>query len=190
MGWSDKTTPVIVQLHQSSLMVDDADSEILLDADKKTMRNEELAQYIELVRLSGISLLDLYENVRLKDWVDSDRIRKTFYGDTPKTIREIFSHIDSVQMYYLSRISSFSSSPSLGFLERREYCLETIRSIFVKDNNERVVYVDNEHWTVKKVLRRFLWHDRIHAKSMVRILEKQQKESLIDSYHDPFSFFR
>jgi len=51
MGWSDKTTPVIVQLHQSSLMVDDADSEILLDADKKTMGNEELAQYIELVRL-------------------------------------------------------------------------------------------------------------------------------------------
>lgn len=50
MGWSDKTTPVIVQLHQSSLMVDDADSEILLDADKKTMGNEELAQYIELVR--------------------------------------------------------------------------------------------------------------------------------------------
>lgn len=33
------------------------------------------------------------------------------------------------------------------------------------------VYVgsDGEEWSVPKVLRRFLWHDRIHAKAMYRM---------------------
>ncbi len=32
------------------------------------------------------------------------------------------------------------------------------------------VYIapDGESWTMRKVLRRFLWHDRIHAKAMWR----------------------
>lgn len=33
------------------------------------------------------------------------------------------------------------------------------------------------------------WHDRIHAKSMVKILRKQKGKGLIAHYQDPFYFF-
>lgn len=61
--------------------------------------------------------------------------------------------------------------------------------MFNKEGNARVYNIDNEEWTIKKVLRRFIWHDRIHAKSMVKILRKQKNNGIIDSYQDPFYFF-
>ena len=39
---------------------------------------------------------------------------------------------------------------------------------------ENAVYADSydEEWCLRKVLRRFLWHDRIHAKAMYRMAVK------------------
>ena len=55
-------------------------------------------------------------------------------------------------------------------------------------HNSLVFDVDNELWTLKKVLRRFVWHDRIHGKAMTRILEKQKQLGIIDTYEDAFCF--
>ena len=84
-------------------MVEDADSEILLDLDKEKMEEREFDQYIELIKKSGFSILTIYKNTELKNLLDEARRRKTFYGDVPISIQRIFEHIDSVQYYYLSR---------------------------------------------------------------------------------------
>ena len=132
MEQNHRMKPIIVQLHRSSLMVEDADSEILLNVDRKLMEKEEFAQYMELARFSGVSL-------RLKDLADAGRIRKTFMETLQNNSGNI-PYIDSVQIYYLSRISSCSTLLHLSFFERREYCLETIQSVFAKDNSGRVVF--------------------------------------------------
>ncbi len=169
-------------------MVEDADSEILLDLDIEKMEEREFDQYIELIKKSGFSILTIYKNTEFKNWLDEARRRKTFYRDVPISIQIIFEHIDSVQYYYLSRIST-DIEEKKGFLERREYCLKKLKAIYLRENNSKIYITDHEKWTIRKVLRRFIWHDRIHAKSMVKILKKQKWMGLIDCYQDPFNFF-
>jgi hypothetical protein len=177
----------VVQKHQSALQVEDADNEILLKADKKAMDEIEFRNLLSLVCFSGETFLKLYTNVEFKDWVDEERIRKTFYGDNPKTIREIFDHVRNCQYYYLSRMR-INEEIEGDFMVIRKFCLEKLEPLYHESNNSLKFEIDNELWTLKKVLRRFIWHDRIHGKAMVRILEKQKQLNIIDNYEDPFHF--
>jgi len=70
----------------------------------------------------------------------------------------------------------------------RKFCLEKLKALYRKNNNSLIFEADNELWTLKKVLRRFIWHDRIHGKAMTRILEKQKQLAMINEYDDPFHF--
>ena len=74
------------------------------------------------------------------------------------------------------------------FMAIRRFCLEKLEALCRKNNNSLIFEVANELWTLKKVLRRFIWHDRIHGKAMTRILEKQKQLRVIDEYDDPFHF--
>lgn len=178
----------IVQRHLSSLAVEDADSEILLEADKGQISTDEFQRLNELARCSGQTFLELCHDVQFKDWVDETKIRPTFYGQTPKTIWETFDHVNRTQYYYLSRTGFSFEKMDSEFMVIRESCLKRLTEIFKSCGNSKVFDTDNELWTLKKILRRFLWHDRIHGKAIARMLEKQRQLGLIESYQDPFHF--
>jgi predicted RNase H-like HicB family nuclease len=178
----------IVQRHQSSLQVEDADNEILLEADQEIMKEEEFRNFAELVWYSGETFLQLYTSTKFKNWIDESRIRKTFYGENPKTIQEIFEHVKGCQYYYLSRTKIKFEEQEEDFLNIRKFCLGRIEDLYNKNNNSSTFEIDNELWTLKKILRRFIHHDRIHGKAMMRILEKQRQLGIIDEYKDPFYF--
>jgi hypothetical protein len=179
----------IVQTHKSKLSVEDADSEILLDADRERMELREFRRLIEVVNHSGLSFEKLCDSAQLQDWVDKSRIRRTFYGETPKTIREIFDHVNRTQNYYLSRMGiRLGDEDGLGLMESRGPILDYLEDLFRHEGNSKVYHIQEEAWTLKKVLRRFAWHDRIHGKAITRILEKQLALGLIDQYKDPFLF--
>jgi len=148
--------PKVVQIHKSSLKVEDADNEILLNADKGNMDIKKFEMLADLLTNSAKATFEIFDNAKFKDWIDPDRVRATFYGHTPKTIREIFEHIDSVQYYYLSRLNIDVTKEGRDFLEGRQLCVEKIASLFNKEGNLRIYNIDNEDWTVKKVLRRFI----------------------------------
>jgi len=176
----------VVQKHSSDLMVEDADNEILLDADREYLNDKEFKELLNLVQYSGETFFSLYENAAFKDWIDEPRRRKTFYGENPKTIREIFNHVNGTQYYYLSRVKLRFSEEETDFLKIREMCLLEFSKIFYESNNALVYYIDEESWTLRKVLRRFIWHDRIHGKAITRILQKQKELKIIQEYSDPF----
>jgi predicted RNase H-like HicB family nuclease len=184
--WNYNT--MVVQRHQSSLMVEDADNEILLKTDKETMSQEEFKNLRDLVRYSGETFLKIYQDAKFKDWVDEARIRKTFHGENPKTIQEIFNHVKACQYYYLSRTMSSFENKEEDFIRIRRFCLSKIEELYLDNNNALVFEADNEPWTLKKILRRFIWHDRIHGKAMMRILEKQRRLGIIGECEDPFYF--
>jgi predicted RNase H-like HicB family nuclease len=180
--------PRIVQTHRCKLMVEDADCEILLTEDSRPMSDREFRNLVELVKYSGLTFTRLYDSAELKDWVDEARIRKTFYGLNKKTIREIFDHVKRTQYYYISRLGvPFKEDETEPFMRIRDFSLDSLPGLFRQNGNSKVTK-DNEEWTMKKVLRRFLWHDRIHGKAITRILEKQRRLGLIDRYEDPFVF--
>ncbi len=179
---------LIVERHSCHLMVEDADGEILLEADRGPLRQEEFQLLTELARYSAKTFDSLYDSSLLKDWVDPSRIRGTFYGETPKTIREILDHVNRTQYYYLSRTGIPRDRRENRFVDLREFCVERIESLFRMNGNSVVYDTDNELWTLKKILRRFIWHDRIHGKAIVKILAKQKRLGLIESYEDPLRF--
>ncbi len=177
----------IIQRHSCRLMVEDADGEILLTADRSPMNQEEFRRLEAIARYSGKTFVSLYDSSQLKDWVDPSRVRKTFYGEAPKTILEVFDHVADTQHYYLSRIG-LDVRQKGSFSDVRELGLERIWNLFQSKGNSMVYKVDGESWTVKKVLRRFIWHDRIHGKAITRILSKQKRFELIEGYQDLFHF--
>lgn len=77
-----------------------------------------------------------------------------------------------------------------AFLDTRERGLALLKEIFLRENNFLLFERDNELWTIKKILRRFIWHDRIHAKAMTRILAKQRRLGMVDEFEDPLYFLQ
>jgi len=178
----------VVQRHTSSLTVEDADCEILLEADRRAVGGKELDNLSALSLFSGRSLLQTCSGAKLKDWVDEARVRKCFHGNNPTTVQEVFQHVKGTQLYYLSRLP-LPLPKSEDFMEERTAGLREIKELAAKEGGSLHVYrVDNEDWTVRKVLRRFVWHDRIHGRAVVRMLRKQRRLGLINDYVDPFFF--
>ena len=181
--------PEVVQRHSCKLMVEDGDCEILLESDKSFVSHMEWMQLMDLVKYSGETFNILFEHSQLKDWVDESRVRQTFYGANRTTVKEIFDHVKRTQFYYLSRAgqrTTYDDSESL--LAIRYEGLQALNKLFDKRSNSEVYSKENEDWTLKKIMRRFIWHDRIHGKAIVRILDKQKRLGLIGSYEDPFVF--
>ncbi len=178
----------IVQVHRTQLMVEDADSDILINTDRGDLSREEFYLFRDLITRSGDDVYALSRETTDPSWSDPRREGKTFYGKRPASIKETMAHIDQVQDFYISRIG-IEPEHRGGFLERRDFCMEKLGERFEQTGRGRVYRVDGEDWTLKKVLRRFLWHDRIHARAMVRILQVQQESGLVNNFNDPFNFF-
>src|SRR5207245_7101722 len=78
-----------VQTHLCKLMVEDADCEILIDVDRAPMGDREFQLLVELAKHSGLSIRKLYDSVKLKNWIDEARLRKTFNAHKAKTLKEM-----------------------------------------------------------------------------------------------------
>ena len=188
ISYDPPTEILVAQRHNCKLQVQDADCEILLDSDRGIISKPEFSNLMDLAIYSGETFERLYEATRQKDWVDPARVRATFNGPAPKTIREIFQHVDKTQRYYLSRAGLETPRISDDFLAMRIRCMKQLWEQFNQTGNSKVFSVAGEQWTLKKILRRFIWHDRIHGKSIHRMLTKQRNMGLIDGVEDPFRF--
>ncbi len=160
----------IIQEKQSDLTVSDADSDVIFDSERKGLS---LAEYVELKALtlkSAQDFLALYQAIpdKSKSCLPS---RKTFYGQVPRTAQEMYEHTKNVNQYYFGEIDvpADNEGTILECRERGFAALEN-RADFLK----RAVCLGsyNEEWSLRKVLRRFVWHDRIHAKAMYRMAVK------------------
>lgn len=130
----------------------------------------------QYITLKALVLKPARDFQRLYDAVpDKDRSvlpeRSTFYGSVPRTARQMYDHTRGVNAFYFGKIQvpaddagriddcrerGFAALESLpGYLENR-----------VSDDGF------GEQWSLKKVCRRFIWHDRIHAKAMYRMAER------------------
>ncbi|HUI01370.1 MAG TPA: hypothetical protein VLX56_07050 [Nitrososphaerales archaeon] len=176
----------VTQRCTSTLAVEDADNLILLDADRKRMRPEEFTALSDLAAFSGLTFEALYTGAQLKQWPDPSKARACFHGPCPSSIEATKSHVSKTQVYYLSRLGLHLQEGD--YMMMRRLGLSLLRREFDARPSSPPVEIDGELWTVKKVLRRLVWHDRIHAKAVVRIMRKQEQLGLIHGYADPFRF--
>lgn len=94
--------------------------------------------------------------------------RKTFYGSVPRTAEEMYQHTKNVNEYYFSEIGVKADNVGT-IVSCRARGFEALEAITGYLSLEAVTGSYDEKWSVRKVLRRFVWHDRIHAKAMYRM---------------------
>lgn len=153
---------------QSSLMIEDADSDAIFDNEKEEYETKErFEKECEWALISARKVEEIYMSCMDKDSIDKTMIRKTFYGDVYCTIGTQYKHIVDVQQYYLDQIGC-KANIEMNIVDGRGNTLNEIKYKYIKEGNALYKY-PQEEWTIRKVIRRLIWHDRIHAKAIKRM---------------------
>ena len=168
--------------YQPDMKVEDADSDMIFAPERQPMMAEEYAALRALVLKSAQDLDALYESIPDKD-APLGEPRATFYGEYPDTARKMFAHTNSVTAYYVGELDAeIENLP--GCYENRLIGLTAVEQIPDFLNLPVIEGSYGEEWSLRKVLRRFLWHDRIHARAMYRRAKLIWGERIAD----PFRF--
>lgn len=166
----DSLEPEIVQEKASTLTISDADSDVIFDEEKKPLS---LAEYEELKSLalkSAQDFLALYQAIPDKE-KSALLTRATFYGQIPRTAKEMYEHTKNVNAYYFGEIGVQADNNGT-IAECRKHGFELLEQQPGFLENKVYIGSYDEEWSLRKVLRRFIWHDRIHAKAMYRMAVK------------------
>ena len=98
-------------------------------------------------------------------------IRQTFYGPVPRTAREMYEHTKNVNAYYFGEIGVAADNVGdIVSCRRRGFDALEKQPDFLK--NPVFDGSWDECWTLRKLLRRFIWHDRLHARAMERMKKR------------------
>ena len=160
----------IIQEKESNLQIVDADSDILLDSEKKPLSKEEYDELKELVLKSASDFYELYSSIPNKNESCLPQ-RQTFYGAVPRTAQEMYEHTKNVNSYYFAEINVNADNTG-SIYDCRKRGFEQLEQISNYLKSEVMEGSYGELWSLRKVMRRFLWHDRIHAKAMYRMAMK------------------
>ncbi len=168
--WEQDFGIEIVQEKNSELQIADADSDILFDSEKTPLSRDEYEELKSLVLKSAKDFYSLYLSIPNKQ--DSCMpLRKTFYGNVPRTAQEMYEHTKSVNAYYFGEIGIGADNEG-NIYDCRKRGFELLEQTEGFLENSVVEGSYDELWSLRKMMRRFLWHDRIHAKAMYRMAVK------------------
>ena len=173
--WTGQPVPESVEVEivgdiACSLNVRDADSDVLLEAEKMPLDREEYERLRDMALRSAERFLRLYESVPDKDR-SNNPVRQTFYGPVPRTAREMYEHTKNVNAYYFGEIGVEADNEG-DIVDCRRRGFEMLEK--QPDFLENRVFEGrwDECWTLRKLLRRFIWHDRLHGRAMVRMVRR------------------
>ena len=175
---------VIIEEKVSELAICDADSDVLFESEQAPLTTEEYETLKTLALKSAKDFLALFESIPDKNAAAAPE-RKSFYGPVPRTANEMYEHTKNVNTYYFAEIAVDADHDG-NIYECRKRGFESLESSpdFLQNTVRKGSY--GEDWSLRKVLRRFIWHDRIHARAMYRMAIKVfGAESIVN----PFYFF-
>ncbi|MBP3666160.1 MAG: hypothetical protein J6K29_03815 [Clostridia bacterium] len=171
LAWRGDPVPdlieiVIAEEKESELDIRDADSDAIFDREKAPLTREEYEGLKALALRSAKDFQALYESIPDKD-AGLSPLRKTFYGQVPHTAREMYAHTKSVNAYYFGEIGVDAENDG-DIYECRKRGFDALEA--EPDFLQKPVIEGSygEYWSLRKILRRFIWHDRIHARAMWR----------------------
>ena len=167
---ADSVVIAIAQEKDSDLAIKDADSDVLFESEKVPLTIEEYEMLKSFALKSANDFLALYEAIPDKS-ATAIAERKTFYGQVPRSADEMYEHTKNVNEYYFAEIDvDADNSGNIYECRKRGFDALEAKPDFLQNIVVEGSY--GEKWTLRKVLRRFIWHDRIHARAMYRMAVK------------------
>ena len=166
----DNIDVVIVGEKASDLAIKDADSDVLFESEKAPLTTDEYEKLKALALKSAKDFLALYDSIPDKS-ATAIAERKTFYGQVPRTADEMYEHTKNVNEYYFAEIEVDADNGG-NIYECRKCGFEALEAKPDFLNNAVIEGSYGEDWSLRKVFRRFIWHDRIHARAMYRMAVK------------------
>ena len=160
----------ITEEKESDLAICDADSDVLFETEKASLSVEEYQKLKSLALKSAKDFLALYDSIPDKNATAAEE-RKTFYGQVPRSAKEMYEHTKNVNAYYFTEINADADNNG-NIYECRKRGFDMLETTFDFLESTVVEGSYGEDWSLRKVLRRFIWHDRIHAKAMYRMATK------------------
>lgn len=175
LKWQGEALPenvqmTVVQDTACPLNIADADSDVLFFSEKEPLTREEYVVLKKLALKSAADFLVLYQAIP-DQTASTVPIRSTFYGQVPRTAEEMYQHTKNVNVYYFGEIGVDADNEGT-ILDCRRRGFEQLEQVPNFLNNSVFEGSYGESWSLRKVLRRFLWYDRIHAKDMYRMAIK------------------
>ena len=178
---SDNMEVVIVQEKFSNLSIKDADSDVLFESEKAPLTIDDYEKLKALALKSAKDFIILYESILDKNATAVPE-RKTFYGQVPHTANEMYEHTKNVNEYYFAEIEVDADNDG-DIYECRKRGFEALESKPGFLLNPVIEGSYGESWSLRKVIRRFIWHDRIHARAMYRMaLKIFENQNIINPY--------
>ena len=146
----------------------------------------DMAQYTSLKTLCLMSARDLealFASIPQKDR-GLLKSRRTVYGKVPVTAREMLSHVIEAQRTWAA-LFGVDIGESRGLLADRKRLFAGLERRPGYLDGRIVPGPDGELWTLRKLLRRLLWHDALHGRALYRkAITFWQKERI----KNPFGF--
>ena len=166
LSWKESCEIEIAEEKASHLSISDADSNVIFETEKAPLTQTQYEKLKELALYSARTFEALYQAVPDKA-CSALKERETFYGKVPRTAAEMYAHTRQVNSYYFGEIQVEADNE--GSLEewRRRGFIELEKQPGFLEN--RVFAWEDETWSLRKVMRRFIWHDRIHARALWRM---------------------
>lgn len=167
----------------SELDIKDADTDCIFQSEQKPLTKEAYHSLRDLALKSAQDFLALYKAIPDKKGSALTE-RKTFYGNVPITAEDMYEHTKNVNSYYFGEIGiDVDNAGTIYDCRLKGFQILEQTSNFLENNVFEGSY--GEFWSLAKVLRRFIWHDRIHAKAMYRMAKKTFPEI---KFINPFLF--
>lgn len=188
LRWSGEPIPGSVEIEiaqekASGLQIADADSDIIFEEERAPLPEEEYLRLKALALKSAEDFHTLYCSIPDKN-ASCLPERNTFYGPVPRTAQEMYEHTKNVNAYYFGEIGvDADNAGTILQCRQRGFALLEQTDGFLQAPAVTGSY--DELWSVRKVLRRFIWHDRIHARAMHRMAVRTFGENAVS---DPFQF--
>ena len=186
--WAGGPIPDIVEIEieeesACDLCVRDADSDVLFTREKVPLTRVEYEDLKSLALKSARDFQNLYDSIP-----DPERplspARETFYGPVPRTAEEMYRHTKSVNPYYFGEIGVRADNEGTLFAcRKRGFEALEAQPDFLHNSVTEGSY--GEYWSLRKLLRRFIWHDRIHGRALYRTATRAFGETTVAN---PFRF--
>ena len=175
--------PFEIELVQEKKNIDlricDADSDVIFDSEREPLTKEEYNKLKILALRSAMDLERMYDSVPNKK-MNIVPPRETFYGKIPSSAEEMYNHTMNVNSYYFGEIGvEAENGPDILSCRQKGFAELEKQENFLENKVFEGSY--GEEWSLRKVLRRFIWHDRIHARAMYRRAYEAFWDSDIDN---------